>query len=311
MTKPPAATAILPRFFFFQRGFLNANHFAYLCQHPVLIDTGYLADWDVTEALLAGVGLNIDQTARIINTHSHCDHVGGNRRIQDRSGCEIAMHPQGVVFSQQKDRRSTWWTYYHQEAELFQATRSLEDGEMIRVGPYPFEVIHTPGHAADGLVLYQHQEKMLLSSDALWERDFPVMTLPVEGDDAVDTMLASLDKIAGLPVKRVYPGHGPPFTDYQGALKRALARLEGFQKNPELVGWDVVKKIIIYTIMMKRRMAIDTFFDHLMNTAWYPETVGRYFDGESRSVYDQVISEFETRNIIKRDGPDWVTTVRP
>jgi glyoxylase-like metal-dependent hydrolase (beta-lactamase superfamily II) len=308
---PHKPAEILPGLYFIQRGYLNANHFAYRSEQPVLIDTGYFGDWDITEALLKGLDLDLDRTALIINTHTHCDHVGGNHQIQARSGCAIALHPRGVRFMQERDDRSPWWSFYHQKAEFFQPTASLADGQMVQVGPYAFQVLHTPGHASDGLVLYCRPERILLSSDALWEHDFPVMTLAVEGEGAIETMLASLAKIADLDVDRVFPGHGPPFDDFKDALGRAVTRLEGFQADPLLVGWDLVKKIIVYTLMMKGRVSMASFFDDLMATHWYPDTVGRYFAGYYRTIYDQVIRDFRHRHIIRQDGPDWVTTVRP
>ena len=308
---PHKPAEILPGLFFILRGYLNANHFALRSERPVLIDTGYLGDWDQTENILTSIGLDLSHTALIINTHTHCDHVGGNHRIQKQSGCAIALHPRGRHFMEDRDDRSPWWSYYHQEAEFFQPTRNLEDGQLVQVGPHAFEVIHTPGHASDGLVLHNRRTRLLLSSDTLWERDFPVMTLAVEGDRAVDTMLASLEKIAGLDVNQVYPGHGAPFDDFQGALQRAITRLERFQADPNRVGWDLIKKILVYTIMMKRRVATDTFYDLLMDTRWFPDTVARYFSGESRAVYDKVTKELHHRHIIRVDGHDWVTTVRP
>jgi hydroxyacylglutathione hydrolase len=308
---PHKSAEILPDLFFIQRGYLNANHFALRCDHPTLIDTGYLGDWDDTRAILTNLGLDLDQTALIINTHTHCDHVGGNHAIQKRSGCAIALHPRGAHYMQNRDDRSPWWSYYQQEAAFFEPTQNLEDGQVIQVGPHAFEVIHTPGHASDGLVLYNRRARLLLSSDTLWERDFPVMTLAVEGDGAIETMLASLAKLAGLEVDRVYPGHGAPFDDFQAARQRAVTRLENFQADPRRVGWDVVKKIFVYTIMMKRRVAIDTFYDQLMGTRWFPDTADRFFSGDCRAVYDKAIETLHHRDIIKMDGHDWVTTVRP
>ena len=308
---PTQHEEILPGLFFIQRGYLNANHFAYRSKAPVLIDTAYRGDWPVTRDLLTGLGLDLDRTALIVNTHTHCDHVGGNRIIQEHSGCGIALHPRGRQFMLDQDARSPWWSYYHQEAEFFEPTESIQDGQVVPVGPYLFEVIHTPGHASDGLVLYCRPERLLLSSDTLWEQDFPVMTVAVEGEDAVDTMLASLAKIAPLEVAWVFPGHGSPFTDFKKALGRAVARLERFRDDPELVGWDLVKKIIIYTIMMHKRVARDVFFNHLMTTIWFPDTVDRYFGSGYREVYDKVINDFHRRGVMVRDGRDWVTTVTP
>ena len=311
MTAGPTTFEILPGFYFFQRGYLNANHFAYRSAHPVLIDTGYLGDWNTTDALLTGLGLDLDRTALIINTHTHCDHIGGNHPIQIRSNCAIALHPRGVGFMRNRDDRSSWWSFYHQEAAFFEPTESLADGQEIQVGPYVFEVIHTPGHASDGLVLFCRSRRILLSSDTLWENDFPVMTLAVEGAGAIETMRASLNKIANLDVERVFPGHGAPFDDFNPALERAMDRLERFRTDPQRVGWDLVKKIFVYTILMKRRVPRATFFEDLMATCWYPDTVDRYFSGDYRTVYDTVVSEFDRRRIICRQGKDWVTTVTP
>ena len=311
MTSIPAPGEILPGFYFFQRGYLNANHFAYRSARPVLIDTGYMGDWEATETVLTRIGLDLDRAERIISTHTHCDHIGGNHFIQVRSNCAIALHPRGFSFMQDRDDRSPWWSFYHQEAAFFDPTESLADGQEILVGPYRFEAIHTPGHASDGLVLYCRPRRILLSSDALWENDFPVMTLAVEGENAVESMLTSLDKIAALEVDRVFPGHGAPFDDFHAALKRATARLERFRKDPQLVGWDLVKKILVYTLLMKGRVPRATFFQDLMATNWYPDTINRYFAGDCQTVYDKVIAHFDHRGIIRRQEEDWVTTVKP
>jgi glyoxylase-like metal-dependent hydrolase (beta-lactamase superfamily II) len=308
---PSAPIEILPRLYFFRRGYLNANHFAFRSKRPVLIDTGYLGDWQDTRAMLMGLGIDLGQTALIINTHTHCDHIGGNRTIQSLSGCDIALHPRGAAFMRTKDDRSPWWSYYHQKAAFFQPTRNLEDGDVIHVGPHVFEILHTPGHASDGLVLYNRANRILLSGDTLWEQDFPVMTLAVEGDGAIETMLTSLEKIADLDVQRVYPGHGGPFGDFRGALQHAVKRLERFLQDPDRVGWDLVKKIIVYTIMMKRRVPVDTFFDRLMQTNWYPDTIDRYFAGEYRTIYDRVMADFQNRQIIHANDHHWTTTVQP
>jgi glyoxylase-like metal-dependent hydrolase (beta-lactamase superfamily II) len=302
---------ILPDFFFIQRGYLNANHFALRAYRPILIDTGYLGDWEVTKAILTELGLDLDRTALIINTHTHCDHIGGNQRIQARSGCGIALHPRGYRFMQAEDDHSPWWSYFHQEAAFFEPTECLPDGQEIQLGPYVFEVIHTPGHASDGLVLYCRSRRILLSSDTLWENDFPVMTLAVEGAGAIETMLVSLNKIANLEVERVFPGHGAPFEDFNPALVRAMNRLKRFQTDLQRVGWDLVKKIFVYTVLMRKRVPRATFFEDLMVTRWYPDTVDRYFSGDYRTVYDTVVSEFDRRQIIYRQGKDWVTTVSP
>ncbi len=302
---------ILEDLYFIERGYLCANHFALRSPAPVLIDTGYKASWGQTRSLLEDLGIELSAVARIINTHTHCDHIGGNRAVQSLSGCRIALHPAGKGFMDARDARSPWWSYFHQEADFFDVTETLEDSASIHVGPHEFEVIHTPGHAADGLVLYNRRRRLLISSDTLWEHDIPVMTLRIEGERAVATMLASLDKISRLAVDQVYPGHGPSFRDFPTALRRAQARLGRYLKEPSRIGWDLVKKIAIYTLMMKARIPVDRFFDLLMQTPWYPETVVDYLEGDYHAVFDRLVSSLAERGLIHQERNHWVTTVKP
>lgn len=306
-----APAEILDGLFFIERGYLNGNHFVYCSSEPVLIDTAYLTDFQQTEQLIAGLGVDLTRVRLIVNTHCHCDHIGGNRIIQDRSGCDIAMHKIGKHFIDSRDDWSTWWRYYGQDAEFFECSTALNDGDMISIGPHKFEVLYTPGHAADGIVLYHRGERILISSDTLWENDMAALTLRVEGSRAVFSMLESLDRLEKLDVKCVYPGHGRPFSDFHGALKRARKRLEGFLQNPKRIGMDQLKKIIIYTLMMKRTVDEDQFFPYLMQTHWFPETIDLYFDGQYEKKYQAIMKDFFSRSIVKsHDGKIWAT-VKP
>ena len=158
---------IMKGLYFIERGYLNSNHFVYRSERPVLIDTGYSSDFDITERLIKDIGVKIEQTRLIISTHTHCDHIGGNRIIQDRSGCDIALHKVGKYFMDTLDDWATWWKYFGQEADFFNCTKALDDEEMINIGPHEFRVIHTPGHAPDGIVLY-NKKKNFLSLETLF-----------------------------------------------------------------------------------------------------------------------------------------------
>jgi len=306
-----AENEILKDLFFIERGFLNGNHFVYRSETPVLIDTGYISDYEQTEKSITQLGVNLPDISLIINTHTHCDHIGGNNRIQQKSGCDIALHKVGKYFIDSRDDWSTWWRYYNQEAEFFRCTRSLEDGEIITLGPHEFQVLYTPGHASDGIVLYNRRDKVLLSSDTLWQTDMAVMTLRVEGSRALFDMQASLHKIENLEVQTVYPGHGKPFYDMPKAIARSKQRIDNFLRNPEAIGDDLLKKIIVYTLMMKKFIPADTLFDYLMDTYWFKETVDLYFKGQYQAKYDEVMNSFLGRGIIKQENNDLYTTVKP
>jgi len=306
-----AENEILKDLFFIERGYLNANHFVYRSKSPILIDTGYIADFSETEKMIAELGVNLADVSLIISTHTHSDHIGGNQIIQQQSGCDIAVHAVGRYFIDSQDDWSTWWRYYDQEADFFTVTQTLQDGEIVAIGPHEFQVIYTPGHAADGIVLYNRREKILISSDTLWENDSAAMTLRVEGSRALFDMQASLKKLDPLEIDIVYPGHGQPFSDVKSAIKKSKKRIERYFREPQQIGNDLIKKIIVYTLMMKETVQESDFFPYLMNTYWFKETVDLYFNGEYELKYDEVMKSFLERGVIKRKKDNLYTTVKP
>lgn len=302
---------IIKDLFFFERGFLNGNHFVLRSEKPILIDTAYIADFNETAGLIAQLDLKLSDVQLIISTHCHCDHIGGNKHIQDQSGCDIALHKIGKYFIDTRDDWATWWKYFGQEADFFDCTIALNDGDVVSIGPHEFTVIHTPGHAAEGIVLYNPSEKLLISSDTLWKNDMAVMTLQIEGSAALFQMLESLEKLASLDVRKVYPGHGPPFKDMPKALAKTRKRLNHFLKHRDQIGLDLLKKIIIYTLMMRKTVKVDLFFDDLMQTRWYKETVDLYFNAEYRPTYDAIKKDFQKRGIVKTQNGSMFTTIKP
>ncbi len=302
---------IMDNLFFIQRGYLNANHFVYTSEQPVLIDTAYIADFQATADVIRRLGVDIAKTKLIVSTHCHCDHIGGAKIIQDISSCDIALHKIGKYFIDAQDDWSTWWRYYNQDASFFNCTRGLVDGDVICVGPHKFEVIYTPGHSADGIVLYNRNEKVLISSDTLWENDMAVMTVRVEGSRACFSLMESLEKIEKLEVKVVYPGHGKPFTNMARAIEKARKRLKGFLEDKTKIGTDLLKKIIVYTLMMKKGTDEASFFDDLIATHWYRETVDFYFDSNYRHKYEEIMQGFLGRGIVKNQDGRLITTVKP
>jgi hydroxyacylglutathione hydrolase len=302
---------ILKDLFFIERGYLNANHFVYRSKSPILIDTGYLSGFEETKRLITQLGVNLTDVSLIINTHTHCDHIGGNHIIQQASGCGIALHKIGKFFIDTEDNWSTWWRYFNQDAQFFKCTRALEDGDSLLLGPHEFQIIYTPGHASDGIVLYNRKNKILISSDTLWENDMPAMTLRIEGSAALFRMLESLEKLEALDVDIVIPGHGKAFTAFREALYKCKKRIEKYMLDRSRVGQDLIKKLIVYTLLMKKTISEKELYGYLMNTVWYRETVDLYFSSEYERMYNEIMDILFARKVVERNGGRLFTTVKP
>ncbi|KAA0235603.1 MAG: MBL fold metallo-hydrolase [Actinobacteria bacterium] len=99
-------------------------------------------------------------------------------------------------------------------------TKRLEDAETIRLGRRDWLAVHTPGHTADHLCLFDPEGGVLLAGDHV----LPTITPHISGialsDDPLAQFFTALDKVAALPdVRHVLPAHGHPFTDLSGRVE--------------------------------------------------------------------------------------------
>lgn len=304
------AQEIAKDLFFIERGYLSGNHFVYRSEEPVLIDTGYRSHFEETARRIEDLGVDLSKVGLIVNTHCHGDHIGGNKIIQERSGCAIALHKIGKHFIETKDSWATWWKYYGKEADFFTCTRTLEDGDTLQVGPHEFQVIHAPGHAADGIVLYNRKERILISSDVLWENNMAVLTMRIEGNGALFSVRESLEKLEALDVEVVYPGHGKPFTTFRDAIRMSKKRLDTYLQDRDQIGTDLLKKMMIFNLLMNGAVEEEGYFPYLMRMHWFPETVDLYFEGEYRAKYDEIVKYLFQRGILRRKDNRIFTTVK-
>jgi glyoxylase-like metal-dependent hydrolase (beta-lactamase superfamily II) len=290
-------------FFFIQRGYLNGNHLVYKGQQVALFDTAYTSGIEDTIKILQELAIDIQKISLIINTHSHSDHVGANHYIQSQAQCEIALHKIGQYFINRKEIFFLGWKFDRPQTEFFQVTRGLEDGEIIPTGPYRWRVIHTPGHAFDGIVLYEPFQKWLISGDALWEADVASLNLYKQGGSALFQMYDSIERLASLEVKVVFPGHGKMFSNYDEAIAKSRQKIQAYFDNPSQIGHDFIKKVMIFSLMMLDGVEEKEFYPMLLKREWFKHTVDLYFNGEYETQYQTIVNKFIQRGlVIRKDG---------
>jgi glyoxylase-like metal-dependent hydrolase (beta-lactamase superfamily II)/8-oxo-dGTP pyrophosphatase MutT (NUDIX family) len=96
----------------------------------------------------------------------------------------------------------------------------LADAERITVGDLELTAIHTPGHRVDH-VAYHAPAGWTLTGDLLG----PGPARSILGARDRGAWRASLDRLGGLGIDRVFPGHGEPPADLEGAIDEARSRL--------------------------------------------------------------------------------------
>lgn len=235
-----------------ERGWLSSNN---TVVHPIpgeagatLFDSGHVNHAAQTVALvrhaLAGAPL-----ARIVNTHLHSDHCGGNAALQRAFGAQLLIPPGQAEAVQAWDQAQLSYAATSQRIERFQPQALLRPGEVLLAGGRRFEALAAPGHDPDSLMLWDAEHRLLVSADALWEHGFGVVFPELDGEPGFADVGAVLDLIDSLGAALVVPGHGAPFTDVAGALARARSRLAAFQAQPDRHLKHGVKVLIKYHLM--------------------------------------------------------------
>jgi hydroxyacylglutathione hydrolase len=137
----------------------------------------------------------------IVNTHSHIDHVMGNREMVKRTGAKIVIHEAdapGLL-----NPPPSLLEMFNAEASP-PADLLVKHNDIIRVGNMELKVIHTPGHSPGGMCLYT--DGIVFTGDTLFvgaigRTDFPGCSFP-ELERSIQTRLYTLPGNT-----KVLPGH--------------------------------------------------------------------------------------------------------
>lgn len=182
----------------------------------LLIDTGC-----AHTARQLGAALKGWRVDTVVNTHSHEDHIGANAMVQEMHRCPILAHPAALPILQdprrqplQPYRRIFWgWPRPSQGQAI---------GEQIETPHFHFQVIQTPGHSPDHICFFEPEHGWLFTGDAyVGGKDRALR----QGYD-IHGILASLRKLAELPVQMIFCGSGSVRTEGARHLQDKVDYLE-------------------------------------------------------------------------------------
>ena len=176
------------------------------------------------QALMIDTGLGIcniyeeahkltDKPITAVATHIHWDHIGGHKYFPDfyvheteldwlNGGFPLPLH---AVKNMVADRCELPEDFDINAYEIFQGnpSRLLEDGDTIDLGSRIIQALYTPGHSPGHLCFWEAERGYLFSGDLVYKG---ILFANYPSTDP-QSYLASLEKIAALPAKHIFPGH--------------------------------------------------------------------------------------------------------
>ena len=236
----------------------SVNVFLFEGDELTLVDTGPKTRpaWETLQKSLSEHGHSVGDIRRVIITHAHVDHFGLAARIVAQSGAKVLTHKHNFHFlknfREAWGRRGTFVESFLSEcgvpdkivvellsaryaiahyADPLEADTLLEESDILEMNGRLWQVLHTPGHAYGLICLYEPKGHHLLSSDHLLsEMDSIPMLESIPGREdkrrpSMSEYINSLERIAGLELSTVLPGHGKPVVDARELIDHRLYML--------------------------------------------------------------------------------------
>ena len=275
MPSLPAGVALL------ERGWLSSNNL--LLTDPrgagaaALVDSGYCTHAAQTLALVdqALGGAPLD---RLLNTHLHSDHCGGNAALQQRyPALQTAIPPGQAPAVRDWDADALSYAPTGQLCPRFRFDGLLQPGQELTLGAGHWQVHAAPGHDPHAVLLFEPSWRLLVAGDALWQNGFGVVFPELEGASAFADVAASLDLIERLAPATVVPGHGSAFEDVGPALERARRRLDGFVAAPRKHALYAAKVLLKFKLLELQSIAEAELLAWARRTPYFQTLHARHF----------------------------------
>lgn len=128
-------------------------------------------------------GLRVE---RVLETHTHADHLSGHGRFALEHGVPVAIHELAAA------------EYPHEP---------LADGDELRVGSVTIRVLHTPGHRPEHCA-FVVDDALVLTGDSLFVGDAARPDLAIAAREGAEDLFHSLRRLSALgDAVEVFPGH--------------------------------------------------------------------------------------------------------
>ncbi|HTB99235.1 MAG TPA: MBL fold metallo-hydrolase [Ferruginibacter sp.] len=170
----------------------------------IIIDPGSYFD-EEKDAMKTFIEQNKLVPKMLLNTHSHLDHVFGNKFIAETYNLTLQLHEKEKTVLEFAPVSGLKYNmpFDNYTGELI----FIKEGDKIILGTDELEIFDTPGHSPGSIIFYCRKQNFVISGDVLFQRSIGRTDLP--GGDHQILINSITKKLMVLPDEtKVYSGHG-------------------------------------------------------------------------------------------------------
>lgn len=196
-----------------------------------LVDIGYEDTVEDIVSMIRQLDFPLSHCKYLIATHADVDHVQGLKRAKElMPQAEAVGHPQAAALLAEGERIMTYAEISAQGLSIdmppIRLDRTINEGDVLKIGSLQLEVWHTPGHAPAQLAF--RLGNLLLSGDNIY-RDGCVGNIDAHHGSDIPAFIRSLQRIQKSDVEWLLPSHGPAFRKDHKMLQATIDRLDKYQ----------------------------------------------------------------------------------
>src|SRR5947209_3084114 len=209
----------------YQIRFKNRAANAYLVRgskRTIMIDVGLSSNYPALLECLLHLDCPPDKVDMLILSHEHLDHIGAAYHFHGRT--VIAAHRLAANKIMLRDDFSMLRKMFNEPPVPINIDIWLEEGNLIDLGNFRLNVMHTPGHTSACISLFDRDQGLLFAADTLMPGG--VMG-GVFGSGSIADYIQSLERLKGLNSKLLLSGHGRLSDTPQDDVRIAIQRSHG------------------------------------------------------------------------------------
>jgi len=170
----------------------------------------------------AAIELGLSSPEYIIPTHIHLDHAGGAGRLAEifpdtmivvnRQGAKHIIEPSRLIRSTRMAFGDDFESMYGPILPVPESRlKVVSDGDRLTVGSRELVIIHTPGHAAHHIAVFDTKTRGLFSGESLgliYSPGYPPLPAVAPPSFDMELYLKDMERLKALKPKLIFYSHG-------------------------------------------------------------------------------------------------------